>query len=171
MGTGQGDDRTQGGLQMQAIVAMTPSRVIGRVNKLPWHLPEDLKQFKERTTGHAILMGRKTFDSIGKPLPHRRNIVLSRQEIDIPGTEVIQDLAHLHKMEINGDLYVIGGAEVYRQTLPHCRGLYLTTLRMEYEGDVFFPPFRDRFEHQADLFENEDFTVSYLKNLEALPVT
>jgi len=168
--SGQKEYPTDGGLRLQAIVAMTPNRVIGKGNELPWHLPEDLKQFKERTTGHAILMGRKTFDSIGKPLPHRRNIVLSRQETDIPGTEVIQDLAHLRKMEIKEDLYVIGGAEVYQLTLPHCQGLYLTTLKMEHEGDVFFPPFKDRFEHQADLFENEDFTVSFLVNLKMLPV-
>ena len=168
--TGQEDRLAEEDLQLQANVAMTPRRVIGKGNDLPWHLPEDLKQFKERTTGHAVLMGRKTYDSIGRPLPKRRNIVLSRQEIGIPGTEVIQNLARIHELEIKGDLYVIGGAEVYRMTLPYCQGLYLTTLKEEHEGDVFFPPFMDRFEHQADLFENEDFTVSYLMNIATLPV-
>ena len=83
---------TTNGLQLEAIVAMTPNRVIGKANGLPWYLPEDLKQFKQRTTGHAILMGRRTYDSIGRPLPNRRNIVLTRQAIEIPGVEVVNGL-------------------------------------------------------------------------------
>ena len=151
-------------LKIYAIVAMTPSRVIGNGNELPWHLPEDLKQFKQRTTGHTILMGRKTFDSIGCPLPNRRNIVLTRQAINISGVEVIHDLDELRELEINGDLFVIGGAEIYRLTLPYCHGLYLTRLKHEYEGDVHFPAFEDDFETRQDIFDNEDFTVTHWVN-------
>ena len=151
-------------LEIHAIVAMTPSRVIGNGNELPWHLPEDLKQFKQRTTGHTILMGRKTFDSIGRPLPNRRNIVLTRQAINISGVEVIHDLDELRELEINGDLFVIGGAEIYRLTLPYCHSLYLTRLKDEYEGDVHFPAFEDDFETQQDIFDNEDFTVTHWVN-------
>ena len=151
-------------LEIHAIVAMTPSRVIGNGNELPWHLPEDLKQFKQRTTGHTILMGRKTFDSIGRPLPNRRNIVLTRQAINISGVEVIHDLGELRELEINGAIFVIGGAEIYRLTLPYCHSLYLTRLKHEYEGDVHFPAFDDDFETQQDIFENEDFTVTHWVN-------
>jgi dihydrofolate reductase len=157
-------------LQIYAIVAMTPSRVIGNGNTLPWHLPEDLKQFKRRTTGHTILMGRKTFDSIGRPLPNRRNIVLTRQAIKISGVEVIHALGALRKREINGDLFVIGGAEIYRLALPYCHGLYLTRLKREYVGDVHFPAFEDKFEEQKDIFENEDFTVTHWVNKGTQPL-
>ena len=155
---------------MHAIVAMTANRVIGNGNALPWHLPEDLKQFKNRTTGHTILMGRKTFDSIGRPLPNRRNIVLTRQAINISGVEIIHDLDELLELEINGGLFVIGGAEIYRLTLPYCHGLYLTRLKQEYEGDVYFPAFEDDFETQQDIFENEDFTVTHWMNKETRPL-
>jgi len=157
-------------LQMHAIVAMTANRVIGNGNALPWHLPEDLKQFKNRTTGHTILMGRKTFDSIGRPLPNRRNIVLTRQAINISGVEIIHDLDELLELEINGGLFVIGGAEIYRLTLPYCHGLYLTRLKQEYEGDVHFPTFEDDFETQQNIFENEDFTVTHWMNKEPRPL-
>ena len=155
---------TTNGLQLQAIVAMTPNRVIGKANGLPWHLPEDLKQFKQRTTGHAILMGRRTYDSIDRPLPNRRNIVLTRQAIEIPGVEVVNGLKELPELGLKGNTFVIGGAEVYRLTLAYCHGIYLTQLKREYDGDVYFLEFEGRFERREDIFENEDFTVAYWVN-------
>lgn len=156
--------KTTTGLQLHAIVAMTPNRVIGKGNSLPWHLPEDLKQFKQRTTGHAILMGRRTYDSIGRPLPNRRNIVLTRQTIEIPGVEVVNGLEELPGLDLRGKTFVIGGAEVYRLALAYCHGIYLTRLKREYDGDVYFLEFEERFKRREGIFENEDFTVAYWVN-------
>lgn len=130
---------------------MASNRVIGRDGKLPWHLPEDLKFFKRTTLGHPILMGRKTFDSIGKPLPGRNNIVLSRTMQPREGVEVIRDISELPR--VCGDaekVFLIGGAQLFAELLPRCSGLYLTWIEQEYEGDVMLPP----FEH---LFVIEDF--------------
>ncbi len=153
-----------GGFDLEAIVAMTPDRVIGKGNELPWHLPEDLKQFKARTTGHSIVMGRRTFDSIGRALPNRRNIVLTRQKLEIPDVDIIHSLEDLNSLELEGKVFLIGGAEVYRLGLNHCKGIYLTQLKQEYLGDVRFPEFRETFVKAEELFENDDFTVSYWRN-------
>jgi dihydrofolate reductase len=137
--------------ELIAIVAMASNRVIGREGKLPWHLPEDLKFFKRTTLGHPILMGRKTFESIGKPLPGRKNIVLSRTMEPREGVEVIRDISELPR--VCGDaekVFLIGGAQLFAELLPRCSGLYLTWIEQEYEGDVMLPP----FEH---LFVIEDF--------------
>ena len=128
-----------------AIVAMSSNRVIGKDGKLPWHLPEDLKFFKEKTLGHTLLMGRKTFDSIGRPLPKRRNIVLSRYKEPVEGLEVIENLDELICAD-GEEIFVIGGAQVFEMMLPKCEGLYLTWIEQPYEGDVLFPP----FEHLYD---------------------
>lgn len=157
-------------LKIHAIVAMDPSQVIGYGNELPWHLPEDLKQFKQRTTGHTIIMGRKTFDSIGRPLPNRRNIVLTRQAINISGVEVIHDLCELRELKHNGTLFIIGGAEIYRLALPYCHGIYLTRLKQEYNGDVYFPDFEGNFVAKQDIFENDDFTVTQWINKKPQPL-
>ena len=153
------------GFELEAIVAMTPSRIIGRGNELPWHLPEDLKQFKARTTGHAIVMGRRTYESIGRPLPNRRNIVLTRQDLELPGAETIQAIEDLEGLGVEGRIFLIGGAEVYRLALPRCAGIYITHLKREYPGDVFFPEFEHQFIKTKDLFENEDFSVAYWGNM------
>ncbi len=129
-----------------AIVAMASNRVIGRDGRLPWHLPEDLKFFKRTTLGHPILMGRKTFESIGRPLPGRRNIVLSRTLEPRDGIEVIRDLDDLPR--VSGDaekIFLIGGAQLFAELLPQCAGLYLTYIQQEHEGDVMLPPFEHLF--------------------------
>ncbi len=151
-------------LEIHAVVAMTPSRIIGKGNDLPWHLPEDLKQFKRLTTGNAILMGRKTWDSIGRPLPNRRSIVISRQPLEIEGADVIHQPADLQDLQIDTKVYLIGGAQIYELMLPYCQGIYLTQLKKEYEGDVRFPEFADRFSPGDIEFENEDFEVRYWQN-------
>jgi dihydrofolate reductase len=157
-------------LELHAVVAMTPSRVIGKGNALPWHLPEDLKQFKKLTTGHAILMGRKTWESIGRPLPKRRNLVLSRSELDLEGAEVIHCPEDLVGLGLDTEAFVIGGAEVYRLLLPYCRGIYLTQVFKEYDGDVFFPEFDGQFVKGETLFSNEDFETRYWENLSICPI-
>ena len=125
-----------------AIVGMASNRVIGKDGTLPWRLPEDLKFFKKTTLGHPILMGRKTFDSIGKPLPGRRNIVLSRTMEPREGVEVIHDIRDLVCDE---EVFLIGGAQLFETLLPECAGLYLTWIEHPYEGDTFFPPFEHLF--------------------------
>jgi dihydrofolate reductase len=130
------------------IVAMAHNRVIGKDNALPWHLPEDLKHFKQLTTSHAILMGRKTFQSIGKPLPNRLNIVLTRQpNYQPPGVQVVHafdEALHTARQAGRQHLFIIGGQNVYRLALPLAHELYLTRVHADIPGDAFFPPFDDQ---------------------------
>jgi dihydrofolate reductase len=140
-------------MRLIAIVAMSANRVIGREGKLPWHYPEDLKFFKRTTLGHPILMGRATFDSIGKPLPGRQNIVLSRTMPPREGVTVIRDVSELP--DVCGDaetVFVIGGARVFEELLSRCDGLYLTFITRAYEGDVLLPPFEHLF-HLREVIE------------------
>ena|SRR3569623_1741689 len=127
-----------------AIVGMASNRVIGKDGTLPWHLPEDLKFFKKTTMGHPILMGRKTFESIGRPLPGRRNIVLSRTMPPREGVEVIHSVEELSCAE-GETVFLIGGAQLFETLLPQCDGMYLTWIEHPYEGDTFFPPFEHLF--------------------------
>jgi dihydrofolate reductase len=137
-------------IRTSAIVAMSENRVIGRDNDLPWHLPEDLKRFKSLTTGKPVIMGRKTFDSIvsrlGKPLPNRTNIVISRSSNEIPGALVSNSIeAALGKARAiaakdgQEEIMIIGGAEIFRETLPVTDRIYLTVIHDTIEGDAFFP--------------------------------
>src|SRR5271163_4017323 len=125
---------------------MSLNRVIGREGQIPWHLPEDFRWFKRMTSGHVVLMGRKTFESLGKPLPNRVNIVLTRGG-DIPGVTTIADLRSFHPEAFAPrEVFVIGGAEIYAQLLPLCTDLYLSVVQREVDGDAFFPRFEDEFE-------------------------
>src|SRR5438067_289228 len=108
---------------------MALNRVIGAGNRIPWHLPEDFRWFKKMTTGHVIVMGRKTFESIGRPLPNRTTIVLSRAPNAVVGARMIPGLPELETLraEFSGkEIFICGGAEIYRQALPLCSDLYLT---------------------------------------------
>src|ERR1041384_4405667 len=111
----------------KAIAAMSENRVIGNGNKIPWHLPEDFKWFKKMTTGNIVVMGRKTFESIGKPLPNRQTIVLSRCGFQHPGVRTAASLDEVAAMPtLTGELFLCGGAEIYAQGLSRCSDLYLT---------------------------------------------
>jgi len=125
------------------IVAMTPDRIIGRDGKLPWRLPADLRHFKRLTMGHPIIMGRKTWASIGKPLPGRDNIVLSRQrDFAAPGCHVVHTVAAaLAAAQASGadEVFVIGGGEVYGLFLPFATRVYATLVRAPVPGDTKFP--------------------------------
>lgn len=125
------------------IVAMSQNGTIGKNNKMPWHISEDLKRFKAITTGHAVVMGRKTFESLGKPLPNRRNIVLTHDpHFSADGVETIHAIEELHNLcPQNDEIFIIGGAEVYKQFLPKADKLYLTLIKKDVEGDAFFPEF------------------------------
>lgn len=123
------------------IAAMAEGRVIGEGGSMPWHLPADLQHFKKITSGHPILMGRKTFDSIGRPLPKRRNIVLTRDKsFSAEGVEVIHDFSSVTSlMKEEEEFFVIGGATIYEQLLPKAERLYITDIHHSFNGDTFFP--------------------------------
>ena len=144
---------------IKAIVAMAENRVIGHAGTIPWHLPEDFKFFKATTIGHAILMGRKTYESIGKPLPGRENIVLSRTMPETYGVTVIRSLDDLKEPTDGKDLFVIGGEEIYRLLLPRVQELYVTKVPQVIEGDTHFPDFESQFDTGTKVLETNDFTV------------
>jgi dihydrofolate reductase len=154
---------------MKAIAAMSLNRVIGRDGKIPWHLPDDFRWFRETTSGHAVLMGRRTFDSLGKPLPNRANLVLTRGAA-IPGAETIRELAGFDPAAwAPREVFVIGGAEVYAQLLPRCADLYLSVVRREVEGDTFFPEFESAFAFAGILRQFPDFEVRHYRNTALAP--
>jgi dihydrofolate reductase len=128
--------------RISLIAALASNRVIGRQGALPWHLPEDLRRFKALTLGHPVLMGRRTWESIGRPLPGRRNIVITRQADYRPsGAEVFPDLGSaLEALAGAPEVFVIGGGELYAAALPLAHRLQLTELHQEVEGDAHFPP-------------------------------
>ena len=146
------------------ICAMARNRVIGRGNTLPWRLPVDLKHFRELTTGHTLLMGRKTFESLGRPLPNRTSIVITSQRGYAPEGALVAHsldealaLAATHISPANPELFVIGGENLYAQMLPRADRLYITLVDAEIEGDAWFPQFdqaawqeRERRAHPAD---------------------
>lgn len=130
------------------LAAVGNNRVIGINNELPWHLPEDLKRFKALTTGHTVAMGRKTYDSIvdrlGKPLPNRQSVVLTRDPAWAPATEHAASVRVVHTVDAmlalpDDPIYVIGGAEIYSLTLPMATELDITEVDLEVPGDAFFP--------------------------------
>ncbi len=144
-----------------AIAAMSENRVIGNQGKIPWHIPEDFRWFKHKTMGGTLIMGRKTFESIGKPLPGRKTIVLTRQPMNIPGVEIVSDADQMIKRESPKQTvgWVCGGAEIYRQLLPECLALYLTRVKREVTGDVFLPTFENEFDLEQVIHENAEFRI------------
>lgn len=129
-------------LKINLIVAAAENNAIGKDNKMPWHLPNDFKYFKKNTLEHSVVMGRKTFESIGKPLPERRNIILTRdmnysseEEVDIANS--MQEIINYCRDE--REIFIIGGAEVYKQALPIADKILLTRIHTSIDGDAFFP--------------------------------
>jgi dihydrofolate reductase len=146
-------------LRLTIIAALADNGVIGRAGSLPWHLPDDLRRFKSLTMGRPILMGRRTFESIGRPLPGRRNLVLTRSARPFPaGVQAVASLASaLEACAKDPEVCVIGGAEVFREALPQADRLELTRVHARPKGDVSFPQFEleqwreiSRIEHAAD---------------------
>ncbi len=148
----------------KAIAAMSENRVIGRGNQIPWHLPEDFKWFKQMTTGQVIVMGRKTFQSIGTPLPNRTTIVLSRSQFSHPGVQTVSDLGLIDLANEARDVFICGGAEIYAKALPLCSDLYLTLVKRVVEGDAFLPPFEDRFELVEEMLDRPEFKILHYRN-------
>jgi dihydrofolate reductase len=166
---------------LSLVAALARNRVIGKDGQLPWRLPNDLRRFKELTLGHAVIMGRKTYDSIvqslGRPLPGRDNIVLTRSagfQCDgcIPVVSVDDALREAHQRRPGAEVFVIGGAEIYRLTLPRATRLYMTELDDDFDGDTFFPGYdasqwrEEARERSADGALNYSF-VTYVRRRES----
>ena len=131
------------------LVAMAQNRVIGHQNRIPWHIPEDVKLFKDVTMGHAMVMGRKTYDSIGRPLPGRTNIVISRQaDLEIEGCLTATSLDEAVKLasQQHDKIFNIGGSQIFAQGMATTDTIYLTELQREVEGDILFPEIPAEFE-------------------------
>ena len=132
-------------MSISLIVAAAQNNVIGKSGSIPWRLPDDLKFFRQKTEGHPVIMGRKTFQSIGKALPKRLNIVVTRH--DLPGPPLEFDVAHslkealeIAKRDEQEEIFVIGGGEIYKEALPLADRIYLTRVHAEIDGDVKLPP-------------------------------
>ena len=144
-------------MKLAIIAAIASNRVIGAGNSLPWHISEDLKRFKRLTTGHTVIMGRRTWESIGRSLPLRRNIVVSSRKI--PGVESYGGLEDALRAVSEEDIvFVIGGGQLYAQALPRAEYLYLTLVKGEFAGDVFFPPYEQVVSTQFKVVVREDHT-------------
>src|SRR3989344_3197581 len=145
--------------RISIIVAHSRNMAIGKANALLWRLPEDLKRFKKLTTGHPIIMGRKTYQSIGKPLPDRTSIVVTRDtDLEIPGCIVAHSLVEAIEKarEIDHEeVFIIGGAEIYKQALSLADRLYVTQVDMDVDGDAFFPEYIKDF--TKEVFREERF--------------
>lgn len=137
---------------------MSLNRVIGAGNKIPWHIPEDFKWFKKMTTGHIVVMGRKTFESIGKPLPNRETIILSKSGFRVEGIRTAKSLDELPTNDPR-EIWICGGAEIYAQALPLCSDLYLTIVQREVQGDAFFPPFEHLFQREELVASAPDYKI------------
>ncbi|WP_078546272.1 dihydrofolate reductase [Litchfieldia alkalitelluris] len=125
------------------LVAMDKNRLIGKDNLLPWHLPADLAYFKRVTMGHTIVMGRKTYESIGRPLPGRENIIVTRNpSYKMDGCTIINSIEAIKNLsDSNDELFVIGGSEIFREVFTFADRLYITEIDDEFEGDTYFPEF------------------------------
>ena len=150
------------------VVAVSKNGVIGKNGKLPWRFPADLKFFKDLTTGHTVIMGRKTFDSIGKPLPNRENIVISRHPR--PGTAGVKFAESVDQalgLAQKGKVFIIGGASIYRETVHWVDGIYLTRIHKDYEGDTFYSGVPDGFREvsREKLQENPTIEVIFYQRV------
>jgi dihydrofolate reductase len=150
-------------MKLIAIAAIGENRVIGHGAEIPWYIPEDFKFFKKQTTGSSVVMGRKTFESIGKALPNRDNFVITKDKTWI--AEDVTAVSSLEEMYFHlwtdpfQTVYIIGGSEIYNLLLPHCDELILSHVNGNHLGDVFFPEFSDKFEETEILKEHEEFVA------------
>ncbi|NFA42766.1 UNVERIFIED_ORG: diacylglycerol kinase [Clostridium botulinum] len=154
---------------LSIIVAIAKNNVIGNDNKLIWHISEDLKRFKEITSGKTIVMGRKTFESLPGVLPNRKHIILTRDKnfkVNSECVEIIYDFDELLSKYKNSDteVFIIGGGEIYKQLLPHTHKLYLTKINKDFDGDTYFPQINyDDFkvDYESDIITDEKSKLEY----------
>jgi dihydrofolate reductase len=150
------------------VVAIAENYAIGKNNQLLWHMPADLKHFKNITTGHTVIMGRKTYDSVGKPLPNRRNIIVTRQEIKIEGCQVVNSIEEaLALCADQQEVFIVGGAEIYKLAMSKTDRIYLTIIHHSFDADTLFPEIdymewkeTAREDHQPD--EKNKFPYSFI---------
>ncbi len=154
-------------LEKYIIVAMTGDGVIGQDNKMPWHLPEDLKLFKSLTAGNTVIMGRKTFESIGRPLPRRHNLVVSRSIKEMPGVDICRSFDQALKKagEFGKPIFFIGGAEIYKAALEVADYLYVSWVEKEYSGDACFPQFDKKMWQKIEDKKYSGFTHVLYKRI------
>ena len=164
-------NETSSPLELIAVAAMSSNRVIGQSGTLPWHIPEDLQFFKQLTSGHPVIMGRKTFESIGHPLPNRLNVIISTSLKTAPeGTLLLTSIDRLSEPDacLNGKVFVIGGAQLYTSLMQQIGEIYLSYIYANHEGDVFFPEFEDDFAPYDVIRRYEIFEVRrYLRRSRA----
>ncbi len=155
-------------MKLAIIAAIAKNRVIGNDGKLPWHISEDLRRFKKLTTGHVVLMGRKTYESLERPLPNRRNVVLTARSI--PEVETFRTLATaLKALKDEEVVFVIGGGTVFSQTLELADELFLTLVDQEVEGDAFFPPYEHLLRTSFHLIAREEHNGFAFLNYSRIP--
>ncbi len=147
------------GRPLVAIAAVGRNRALGKDNRLPWRIPEDFAFFKATTLGHVLVMGRKTYESIGRPLPGRTTVVLSRSGFAAPGVTVIRDWQALRDIEPGHSLFLAGGAQLYAEALPACAELLLTHVDLEPEADAFFPDWTKGFDSGEVLRHGPGFVI------------
>lgn len=148
------------------IVATSKNRVIGKNNKLIWKISSDLKRFKELTTGNTVVMGRKTYESIGKPLPNRRNIIITRnKKYSVSGCDIVSSLEEALFLT-NNNCFIIGGGEIYKQSLNIADKIYLTLVDKEFEGDSYFPEIGDDWviinQDYFEANEKDEYNYSFI---------
>lgn len=157
-------------MNLTLIAAISENRVIGKDNGLAWHLPDDLKHFKELTKGHHVIMGRKTYESMNKPLPHRTNIVVtSNKDYNAPGCIIVHTLREaIQKAEGDSQPFIIGGGKIYEQALEYGDTIELTEIKAQVEGDTYFPKFENdywkevsREHHPKD--ERHDYAFDFVR--------
>ncbi|WP_416144731.1 dihydrofolate reductase [Planococcus koreensis] len=149
------------------MVAHDPNYVIGKDNKLPWHIPEDLAYFKKHTVGKGMVMGRNTFESIGRPLPKRRNIIVTRnEEYQVEGADVVHTIEDAIRLaeNVHEEVMVIGGEQIFRSVLPIADRLYITLIHKDFEGDTYFPEYGDDWQLVSESAQqlSGDIPFSYL---------
>ena len=154
------------------VVAIGENNAIGKNNELLWYLPKDLRHFKTITSGHTVIMGRKTYESVGKPLPKRRNIIITRNtELTIDGAEVVHTIEDaLELCKSDEEVFIIGGAEIYKMAMKHTDKIFLTVVHESFEADAFFPEIDRNLwvetaaeKHLPDEKNNLSFTFSTLE--------
>ena len=156
---------------LSIIVAKAKNNVIGKDNELIWHLPDDLKRFKKLTTGHTIIMGRRTFESLGRVLPNRKHVILcndAQMNIEDERVEILEDISMLDKyIKSDEENFIIGGATIYKLLMPYANKMYITEINKEFDGDVSFPEINmeewkiDKIEEGPEDGEN-DFSYEYV---------
>ncbi|MBR6800318.1 MAG: dihydrofolate reductase [Eubacteriaceae bacterium] len=143
------------------VVAYDKNKAIGKDGKMPWNIPGELKRYRELTTGHTIIMGRKTYEAVGYPLPNRTNIVISSTLTHLDGCIIARSFDEAIRLAGDDDIFISGGAEVYRQSLDIVEKMYITIIDAEYEADTFFPDFDESLfdvEYSETYYEEEKYT-------------